>query len=476
MRGGGPQASTQCHEHSIWVAASHAASPANDPLRCIWSRRVRRTVSPRWEPEMLKQVAFATTIALAMAAAAEAKVTITCLTTAGHLTRQHEPLMQRFNEMQDDVEVIYAAPAKDYSDVHLKLFRASATDTLPDCAFEAFNQLPSLARALAARGQIADLGELIAKEDKGWVEANYTDKMLDLGRVDRKQYGMPFNASVIQWYYNADLVKQAGGDPDKLPASWEGLVELARKIEALGPDIAGMSYAVDQWSDDWPFQVLILQQGGRMLNDAGDTIAFDQNDYHVNAMKLARSLVEAGVYDPNINQNDQFGQFTEGRMGMYASSPAGARNTQERVGGEFDLRSSIFTVWNDEKGLLPSGGNVAIITTQDPEKIAAAWKYIKFVTGPEGQEFAAKITGYLPTNIGARTPERLGGYYDANPYYATPSNQYDRAGPWAGYPGTQSEKIWRDQKSVIRAVMLGEKTPEDGAAELVSIAEKLMKR
>ncbi|MBC7282224.1 extracellular solute-binding protein [Hoeflea sp.] len=425
---------------------------------------------------MFKQIAIAATMAMAIAGTANAKVTITCLTTAGHLTRQHEPLMKQFNEMQDDIEVVYAAPAKDYSDVHLKLFRASATNTLPDCAFEAFNQLPSLARALEARGQIVDLDTLIANEAEGWKAANYSEKMRDLGRVDGKQFGMPFNASVIQWYYNADLVKQAGGDPDKLPASWEGIVELAKKIEALGTDISGMSYAVEQWGDDWPFQVLILQQGGRMLNEAGDQIAFTENDYHLNAMKLARSLVEAGVYDPNVEQNDQFKQFTEGKMGIYATSPAGARNTEERVGGAFDLRSSVFTVWNDEKGLLPSGGNAAIITTQDPEKIAAAWKYIQFVTSPKSQEFAAQITGYLPTNVGALAPELLGGYYDANPYYATPSRQYDRAGPWAGYPGTQSEKIWRDQKSVIRAVMLGEKTPEDGAAELVSIAEKLMQR
>lgn len=425
---------------------------------------------------MLKHIAVATTIALAMAGAAEAKVTITCLTTAGHLTRQHEPLMQRFNEMQNDIEVVYAAPAKDYSDVHLRLFRGSATNTLPDCAFEAFNQLPSLARALDARGQIADLGALMAGEAEGWKEANYTDKMLDLGRVDGKQYGMPFNASVIQWYYNADLVRQAGGDPDAFPTTWEGVIELAGKISALGPDIDGMAYSVEQWSDDWAFQVLILQQGGRMLNEAGDTVMFNQNDHHINAMKLARSLVEAGVYNPDVNQGDQLRQFTVGKMGIYASSPAGARTTEERVGGAFDLRSAVFTLTNEAEGLLPSGGNAAIITTQDPEKIAAAWEYIKFITGPEGQEFAAKITGYLPTNLGALAPERLGAYYEANPYYATPSNQYHRAGPWAGYPGTQSEKIWRDQKSVIRAVMLGEKTPEEGAAELVSIAETLMKR
>ncbi|MFV0473762.1 MAG: hypothetical protein ACK5MQ_06075, partial [Pikeienuella sp.] len=68
---------------------------------------------------MLKSLTGAAVIALAAASAAEAKVRITCLTNAGHLTRQHEPLAKQFNEMQDEVEVIYAAPAQDYADTHL---------------------------------------------------------------------------------------------------------------------------------------------------------------------------------------------------------------------------------------------------------------------------------------------------------------------------------------------------------------------
>lgn len=70
----------------------------------------------------------------------------------------------------------------------------------------------------------------------------------------------------------------------------------------------------------------------------------------------------------------------------------------------------------------------------------------------------------------------MGDFYAANPYYATPIKQYDRAGPWSGYPGTQSEKIWREQASTIRAVMEGELSPEEGATQLKDTAEKLMTR
>lgn len=425
---------------------------------------------------MMQKLSIAVLLALGLAGAAQAQVQITCLTNAGHLTRQHEPLAKMFNEMQDAVEVVYAAPAQNYADTHLRLFRSSATNTLPDCAFQAYNQLPSLARALASRDQIVDLKSLMDKEPAGWVKANYSEEMLELGRVDGVQYGMPFNASVIQWYVNADLLKQAGIDPADFPSDWAGVMQLAARIDALGEDIEGMSFGVDQWGDDWPFQVLILQQGGRMLNEAGDTVAFDTDGHHVKAMELVRQIVELGGYNPETDLATQLTSFTEGKMGIYATSPASAKQIQERVGGNFDLRSVKFTVWNDTEGRLPTGGNAAIITTNDPEKAAAAWEYIKFLTGPLGQDITARNTGYLPTNIGSLAEEYLGAYYKEQPYFATPSSQYERAGPWSGYAGTQSEKIWRDQRAVIRAVMLGEIAPVEGAEQLVSIATDLMKR
>lgn len=428
---------------------------------------------------MFKNFTVAAAIAVGFAGAfvgvAEAKVTITCLTNAGHLTRQHEPLMKEFNAMQDEIEVKYAAPSKNYSDTHLKLFRGSATSTLPDCAFQAYNQLPSLARALAKRGQIVDLGALMEKESVDFKKTNYSEQMLDLGRIDNVQYGMPFNASVIQWYYNADLFVKAGLDPDNFPKDWDGLFDAAQKIDALGEDILPMFMWLVN-SDDWGFQTLILQQGGAMMSEDGQSIAFNKDNHHIEAMKMARRLGVEGGLRVDLDRATQFSAFTEGRMGFWGLSPAGARNAQERVGGAFDLRSAPFTVWNDEDGRLPTGGNAAIITTQDEEKIAAAWEYIKFVTGPRGQQVTAEITGYLPTNKLTLEDEYMGKFYAENPYYETPVTQYNRAGPWSGYPGTQSEKIWREQASIIRSVVSGKVTPEDGAQKLVDTAEELMKR
>ena len=205
-------------------------------------------------------------------------------------------------------------------------------------------------------------------------------------------------------------------------------------------------------------------------------MTFDENGRSLNAMTLARRLVEEAGYNPEIDLQTQTTAFAEGKMGIYANSPASAKLIQERVGGAFDLHSVRFTVWDDANGSLPTGGNAAIITAEDPAKQQAAWEYIKFLTGPKGQELTARNTGYLPTNRGALAEEYLGAYYAEQPYFATPSSQYERAGAWYGYPGTQSEKIWREQRTIIRSVMLGEITPEDGAEQAKAVAEDLMKR
>ena len=56
---------------------------------------------------------------------------------------------------------------------------------------------------------------------------------VSVGLVGGKQYGVGLAMSTPVIYYNADLVKRAGGDPDKFPTTWDGIIDLAKRIEAL---------------------------------------------------------------------------------------------------------------------------------------------------------------------------------------------------------------------------------------------------
>ncbi|MBM0205432.1 extracellular solute-binding protein [Micromonospora sp. STR1s_5] len=87
--------------------------------------------------------------------------------------------------------------------------------------------------------------------------------------MNGKLYGLPVNASLPIMYFNTELVKKAGGDPQHMPDTWDGITALAKKIKETSPGVAGIGYDAHDWPDDWLFRAIVHQGGGKMLEDAG---------------------------------------------------------------------------------------------------------------------------------------------------------------------------------------------------------------
>ena len=104
---------------------------------------------------------------------------------------------------------------------------------------------------------------MIAAE-KDWAKAGYDGALLTLGQVKGKQYGMGFSLSTPIIYFNADLVKKAGGDPDNFPKTWDGIFALAKKINDPANKIAGFHFDWDI-TGNWMWQALVFSNGGTML-------------------------------------------------------------------------------------------------------------------------------------------------------------------------------------------------------------------
>ncbi|MFK5004423.1 extracellular solute-binding protein, partial [Klebsiella pneumoniae] len=90
-------------------------------------------------------------------------------------------------------------------------------------------------RILAEKNIGVDLKPIIDK-DANIKADGYSDQILGLGRFQNRQVGLAFAASSPIFYYNADLVKKAGGDPEHMPTDWDGVIKLAAKIQGLGND------------------------------------------------------------------------------------------------------------------------------------------------------------------------------------------------------------------------------------------------
>ena len=404
---------------------------------------------------------------------AEGEITLNVLYNLPGFTKFHQPLADEFMKNNPDVKINFLAPAPGYNEGQQQVLRSAVTGNLPDVYFSGYNLTAELVHALEPRNQITDLGPFIEAEGgQAFLDANYSPKMAALGQIDGKQYGLPVNASSPIIYINAELVRKAGGDPDNMPKTFEGLIELAAKIHALDPKVAGMGYDINGWPDDWLWQALIFQQGGKLVDETTKAVAFD-NEIGLNALKLARRFVTEG--GQNLLDWDQSRQqFGAGLTGFIFSTPAHVQTVQGLVGDRFELKTATFPLDNPETGGVPTGGNSAVILTQDKARQDAAWKYLKWITGPEAQNVIVRITGYLPTNKLATGPDFLEPYYAENPNVKTASLQADRSLPWAGYPGGDSVRIWRTQRDVIGAVMRGELSPEDGLKQVVEQTNALM--
>ncbi|WEK52193.1 MAG: ABC transporter substrate-binding protein [Candidatus Kaistia colombiensis] len=421
----------------------------------------------------LKQAALAGAVALLGASTAHADpITIEVEHFMPAHNVFHEKVAAAFMAKHPDIVIKFRNALPSYDEQHQALLRESITNNLPDVYHSGYHLLPEVVHQLEKRGQVIALDDYVAKEGEAWVNTNYEPSILNLGKVDGKLYGIGFNASTPIVFYNADLVKQAGGDPDHFPTNWKDMITLGAKIKETGGDVDGFAYDMHAWPDDWLWRSLILQQGEPMMKDDNKTVAFD-NGSGLTALKLARSFVTDGkMVQRDFEQSRQ--QYAAGKLGIIFASPNSARGFSDLIGDRFTLMSSTFPVSNLEKGVVPTGGNGMMILAKDKAKQDAAWEYIKFATSAEGQTIAVLGSGYMPTNKAALAPEYLGKFYDENPNWYTSIRQIPRAAPWGGYPGTNGVKIWRAQRDIIGQVMSGDVSPEDGIVKITEATNALL--
>lgn len=411
-------------------------------------------------------------LGVALPALAQSPVTLDVLYCYPSFARFHEPLANEFMKRHPDIKVQFRAPSASYDEGHQVILRSAITNQLPDVYYAGYHLLGEMGRVLERRGQINDLSAFIKSEPANFISANFAPRMMSLSQVDGKQYGLAFNASSPIMYFNTELVKRAGGDPKNMPNTWDGLINLAAKIKSSSGDISGVSYDVHAWPDDWLFQGMIYQLGGKLVEPGTKKAGFN-NDVGLTALKTMRRFVtDGGMQLVDWDQSRQ--AFGAGKTGILFSTPAHLKTVTDLVGNKFEWGTARFPIDNKAQGGVPTGGNAVVMLTKDASKQKAAWEFMKFVTSPEAQKIVVEMTGYLPTNQRALGKEYLGPFYDQNPNFRTATTQIDRSLPWGGYPGGQSVRIWRAQRDVVASVMRGEKSPEQALPELVKSTEALL--
>lgn len=378
-----------------------------------------------------------------------------------------DAIIAAFGQIESGIRV-NTVTTPNYEEGAQLLLRQAVTNQLPDLSYQGFNRL----RVFADRGIAQDLAPLLAQDGPA-EETGFTDTILALGRFGGMQAGLSYAASNPIAFYNADLMRRAGTDPDAFPRSWEAMFAAGQAIRRLpeGPD--SLHFTWD--GDDWMFSALLFGHGGQVLNEDETDIAFDGPEGLAALHLLSRIVTEGGM--PNINRVAAQQAFGAQRMGVIFRSTAVLRNFINTVGGNFELRTGPMPIIDPERGRLPTGGAAGMLTATDPRRREAAWKFLRFASSAQGTSLMVVNTGYVPMNqIAISDPRWLGEFYRANPLFRTAVDQLPISVPWYAFPGANSVRVTQAIVNNLARIIEQRATPEVVLADMAREVRRLLPR
>ena len=374
----------------------------------------------------------------------------------------HQQIIKEFNKVHPEIKVKLEAPYPDYEEVAQRTLVGVTQGNAPTISFQGINQI----RQFVDAGHAYDISAFKAADLRWQDKQGYYPSMMDLGVFNGKQYAVPFAISTPIMYYNADLFRKAGLDPENPPKNWDEVTAAARKIQAVSDDTTGMFYDY-LITGNWGFQALVYSEGGSMMDEAETRVAF-ADEPGKRAVRTLRSFVDAGVMkDWNRKQGEQ--SFIAGKVGFYFSSTSWLRGVQDKA--RFDLRTALYPLGSTGLRRLPTGGNGAVIITNDPKKAKAAYEYAMFAAGPVGTAIMVKGSGYMPMH--AQGADRLADFYNANPNFKTSLVQIPNIFRWYSFPGQNTLKIIDVIKDGLQSVVSGKQDPDTATTKAAGEVSEL---
>lgn len=201
------------------------------------------------------------------------------------------------------------------------------------------------------------------------------------------QVGMPYALSNIVTFYNKDLFAAAGLTEADVPTTWDQVFEVGQIIKEKTGKYAFSMQKVDSWPD----QAMIFGNGGQLLSEDGEQVAFN-NPEAVESITIWQDLYKQGLA-PVCTDDEQMASFTAGDIAMYVASVMKLSSLNSSAA--FDVGVEMFPSFGDKPRMLPAGGAAIISFTADTQaKRDAIWAFMDFASTDEQMASFTK-TGYL---------------------------------------------------------------------------------
>ncbi|WP_017186417.1 ABC transporter substrate-binding protein [Alkalibacillus haloalkaliphilus] len=329
-----------------------------------------------------------------------------------------DEMVNSYNESQDEiyVDAVYQGS---YEELLNQLRAVGGTSEAPSIVqvYEVGTQY------MSESGFIEPLQTFIDADDDFSVD-NLEENILGYYQLDGDLYSMPFNTSNAIMFYNKDMFREAGLDPEQPPRTFSEVQEYSQQLnDATGE--AGFAILIYGWF----FEQLLANQGGHYLNnDNGRSAVADEalvnGEEGQRIFEWLNEMNEAGTLGNFGRQWDDIRTaFAAENVAMYLDSTAATRGNVE--GADFEVGTAFLPVPDgmDPQGVIVGGGSLWMTNGIADETQEAAFDFIKYTADPEVQAVWAGATGYFPISPEAYDNEILQDIYEEYPQFTTSVDQ-----------------------------------------------------
>lgn len=299
----------------------------------------------------------------------------------------NDAVIAAFHAAQDDVRVeVQHAPWGSYFD---RLQTQMAGGTAPDVMF--LNNIPSY----ASRGVLYPLDELIARD--GFDTSTYHPGLLAVFSYDGDVYGFARDNDTNVLYYNADLFDEAGLAYPNADWNWNDIRAAALELTVRDDRNRAVQYGLALEKNRYP--QWIYQNGGILFDDPLNPTSFHMDSPEaIEAIEFIADMILEDGSVPSFDAMAQLGSTTElfstGRVAMVMTNAA-RMPTFAEADFAWDVAPLPAGPDGERANTLGGAGYVMSSTT---EHVDAAWTFLQFLAGTEGQSIFAATGVAVPAS------------------------------------------------------------------------------
>lgn len=331
----------------------------------------------------------------------------------GFYEEQITAMVEEFEAEHDDIEIELNL-LTDYRDSRTAAFTnidAGDPEQMPDIAHFDTND------TIVAR----DTGWFVPVEDvlENLTQDDLLEPAVETSIVDGTWWGLPFYISNVAMHYNADMISEAGYDPDDPPRS----LEEVREVGEACVDQGLAEYAVTIPNDSWFIESWISEQDefwldNRNGHDGEPETVYSTESYTMDIVNWWADLAADGLYfNAGIeNWTDPEARFLDGETPMNINSSTSVDWVDS---DEFEVRTARFPTLGGE-GIGHSRGAAELWVTnkaRSDEEQEALSQFLEFITNAENQAEFFKASGYYPAHSDSWAVLEDEGFFEENPRY-----------------------------------------------------------